>query len=143
RGPRRKRTPKESRLLACPRLAPDWEFSALAALIKPQLKSAIMHRSGDQPWTEEHTQAVREVSEVIGQRLGFRPVIYLAHAGDYHFAMKYSPDQEAEAIAFAKTLSIKLRDLWFVAGRYFVKDGAFFRRGRGYRFPLIPAGEVH
>src|SRR5687767_15860243 len=47
RGPRRAtRSSASSLLLACPRLSPEWELSALRALIKPQLGSRIRHRNG-------------------------------------------------------------------------------------------------
>jgi hypothetical protein len=114
----------------------------LAALIKPQFKASIMHRNSAQVWNNTCDEALNETARMIGQRIDFRPIIHRSE-GDYHFAFNFLYEQQAEAIAFARMLSMRLPGLWFTIDRYFVKAGVFYRRGRGYKFPLVPAAQVH
>ena len=86
RGPRRRRRPvPETLLLACPRVAPDWELGALRALIKPQTRGAIAHRAALQPWTREAPGVLEAARRDALARLGLDLDLHFPSGGDYHF----------------------------------------------------------
>jgi len=130
-------------VLACPRISPEWELSALQALIKPQLKGAILHRHGKQKWTRWEQRAVEKAAARLQERLGCKLVVHLPAAGDYHFVIDVADANSDETRAFAAVLSRALPDLWLVVGRLFVNNGRFFRRRYGYKLSLVPATNVH
>jgi len=43
----------------------------------------------------------------------------------------------------ALVISKQLPGAWIVLGRLFVRDGAFFRRARGFKLTLAPAANIH
>ena len=143
RGPGRRARVGRLRVLGCPRVASDWELGALRALLKPQLKGAILHRSGDQPWPRNGRELALAARELVRQRLGAAPEWHFPLAGDYHAIASYAPEHEDAARAVALLLSRRMGGLWFVVGRLFVRDGRFYRRERGYKLNLVPATNVH
>jgi hypothetical protein len=143
RGPRRKRAVRETLLLACPRVAPDWELGALRALMKPQTRGAIAHRKAGQAWSGSGVSVVEQSQADARDRLGFAPDVRFAEAGDYFFTAEVPRAACEEAKGFAVLLSTRLPGVWLVLGRVFVKDGRFFRRERGIKLNLVPATNVH
>lgn len=115
----------------------------MRALIKPQTKGAILHKSAGQKLPSDARQRVSDVSAVVAQRLGFSPAIHWPGAGDYAFAAEIQPDDTAYARALALAVSRELPGVWLVLGRLFVRDGQFYRRQRGYKLNLVPASNVH
>ena len=143
RGPRRKRQPRETLLLACPRVAPDWELGALRALMKPQTRGAIAHRAAAQAWPRGAAEVIEQSRGVARERIGFDADIRFALAGDYFFAAEVARSACEEAKGFTLLLSKRLPGLWFVLGKLFVKAGRFYRRERGFKLNLVPATNVH
>ena len=143
RGPRRKRVACETLLLACPRVAPDWELGALRALMKPQTRGAIAHRPAGQAWPSNGAEVADRSRADARERLGFDLDLRFAHAGDYFFTAEVPRAACEEAKGFTVLLSKRLPGVWFVLGKLFVKDGRFFRRARGFKLNLVPATNVH
>jgi hypothetical protein len=143
RGPRRSPVRRPRLLLACPRVAPDWELAAFRALIKPQTKAAIEHRAAEQPWPADAPDRVEAARHLVRDRLGYAPDLHLPPAGDYRLVAEVAPADLDPAKALALLLSLKLPGVWLVLGRLFVRDGRFFRRDRGWRLNLVPASNVH
>ena len=140
---RTKRRPPEKVLLACPRISPEWELGALAALIKPQLKGAILHQAAEQKLPPDASQRVRRMVDAVTEKIGYLPVVHWPPAGDYLFAVEVTPNELPEAKGLALVLSIGLPGVWLVFGRIFLRDGKFFRRERGFKLNLVPAPNVH
>jgi hypothetical protein len=130
-------------LLACPRISPEWELSALQALIKPQLKGAILYRDGQQKWTRAARASAQRTVEALHDLLGFNLLLHFPAAGDYHFIADVSHADSDEARAWAVALSNALPDFWLIVGRLFVKNGQFYRRRHGHKLSLVPATNVH
>ena len=143
RGPRRKRQPRETLLLACPRVAPEWELGALRALMKPQTRGAIAHKPAAQAWPAKGAAVIEQSRADVRERLGFDPDLRSAQAGDYFFTAEVARAACEEAKGFALLLSKRLPGVWFVLGKLFVKDGRFFRRARGFKLNLVAATNVH
>jgi hypothetical protein len=143
RGPRRRRTKHETILLACPRVAPDWELGALRALMKPQTRGAIAHRKATQPWNAAAMRSIEAAARNAHERVGFGVEIHFPVDGDYHFACEIDRGECEEAKGFALLASARLPELWFVIGRVFVRGGQFSRRARGWKLHLVPATNVH
>src|SRR5690349_14904565 len=133
RGPRRRRAKHETILLACPRVAPDWELGALRALMKPQTRGSIAHRKATQPWSAAAREAVEASARDANQRIGFDAEIHFPIDGDYLFACEIDRAECEEAKGFALLASSRLPELWFVIDRVFVKGGKFYRRARGFK----------
>lgn len=144
RGARRRRALNESLLLmACPRISPDWELAALRALMKPQLKGAILHRVAAQPWPRDAAHRIDLLRHEIIGRIGFEVSPHLPEGGDYHLVCGIAPSQETQARAFAVALSKQFQKTWFVIGRLFVRDRVFWRRRFGTQLTLVRASDVH
>ena len=143
RGPRRPLPATEALLLGCPRVSPEWELSALRALIKPQMGSRIRHRSGLQTWPAGADAQVRAAASACAERLDFEPTIHMPETGDYFLIANIPRRQLEEAKALAVMLSRRLPELWFVLGRLNVRNGRFFRRRFGYKLELRHASNVH
>jgi hypothetical protein len=139
---RRKHSPA-SILLACPCSDPHWELSALHALIKPQLKGAILHRSSEQKWPRDGEAIARQLQREFEQRVGWSPDLHFPDAGQYFLAANVRPEDQDRARAFALALSKRMPGLWFVIDRLFVHDGRFLRRRFGYKLQIVVASNVH
>jgi hypothetical protein len=143
-GPRRSRAARPTaRLLACPRISPEYELAALQALIKPQLKGAILHRSGQQKWTRTARASAQRMIAIVRERLGGDFLLHLPEGGDYHFIAEVGDADSDGARGLAAALSKALPDLWLVVGRLFIKNGRFYRRQYGYKLSLVPATNIH
>jgi hypothetical protein len=129
--------------MACPRISPEWELAALQALIKPQLKGAILHRCGQQKWTRPMQRALQDASAFLRESLGTDLSIHVPPDGDYHFLVDITDAPPDDARAWAVALSKALPDLWLVLGRLFLKNGQFYRRRYGYKLSLVPAANIH
>jgi hypothetical protein len=143
RGPRRRRPTPETLLLACPRVAPDWELGALRALMKPQTRGTIAHRKALQPWAAASVRVVEHARQDVHARLGFDAELHFPAEGDYLFAAQIDRAACEEAKGLALVASKRLPNLWFVLGRTFIKGGRFYRRERRFKFRLVPASNVH
>ena len=144
RGPRRRRAARPATVLfACPRVAPDWELGALRALMKPQTRGAIAHRSALQAWPADAEHAIRSACRDAKARLGYGPSLHFPSSGDYLFATEVADVSLDDAKGLALLVSSRLPSLWFVFGRLFLKGGRFFRRQYGVKLNLVPATNVH
>jgi hypothetical protein len=147
RGPRRRRRADADRrlVLACPRVAPDWELGALRVLMKPHdwTRGAIEHRTPVQPWPPTARRAIEAAREDVAQRLDFAPDLHFPDGGDFYFVAEYTQPQLDAARALALVISRRLPGVWLALDRLFVRDGRFFRRERGYKFDLVEATNVH
>jgi hypothetical protein len=133
----------ETILLACPRVAPDWELGALRALMKPQTRGAIAHRKAVQSWDAGAVRAIERSAREANERVGFAAELHFPINGDYLFACEIDRAACEEAKGFVALASTRLPELWFVIGRVFVKGGRFYRRARGFKLHLVPASNVH
>ena len=143
--PRRSRPLRSSTtvFLACARMSPQWELAALRALMKPQTKEAILHRSAVQAWPAQADDALTRALAIVRDRLEFCPRVHRPGAGDFHLLVEFPPERIEEAKALALLLSQKVPGSWFNLGRLLLKNGRFFRRERGYKLQLVPATNVH
>ena len=146
-GPRRRRRPDGARrlLLACPRVAPDYELGALRVLMKPHdwTRGAIRHREPLQALPAGARPAVAQVRDAVVRRLGVAPPVHFPEAGDFHFVAEFSESESDAARALAVALSRRLAGIWLTVDRLFVRDGRFFRRERGFKLNLVEATNVH
>ena len=143
RGPRRPYRPPVDALLACPRICPQWELSALRALMKPQTRNRIEHRRAAQSWPTDARQRINVAQELIRERIGYELEPHFPIDGDYYFAALTTAHLADEARAVALLLSRQFPQTWFVFGRLYVRDGAFWRRRRGVELVLVKANDIH
>jgi len=146
-GPRRRRRADVNRrlVLACPRVAPDWELGALRVLMKPHdwTRGAIEHRTPVQEWPAGARARVEAARHEVAKRLDFSAALHFPDGGDFHFVAEYTQPQLDAARALALVISSRLPGVWLTLDRLFVRDGCFFRRERGYKFDLVEATNVH
>jgi hypothetical protein len=133
----------EKLLLACPRVAPDWEFAALRALMKPQARGPIVHRLAAQIWSSRAREAIERSVAEVAEHLGLYVAPHFPRDGDYHFACEVDAGEAEETKALAVLISSRLPELWFVLGRTYLKRGQFHRRAYGFKLKLVPASNVH
>lgn len=143
RGPRRPPRLQPELILGCPRIAPDWELGALAALMKPQRKGEILHREPKQRWPRDAAARVEAARQFVAERIGFSPPIDFPAGGDYLMFAKISREDLPKAMALATLLGDALPGVWIELGRLFLLDGQFYRRERGKKFKLVPAVSIH
>lgn len=141
-GPRRKRGEPGVTLLAYPRLSPEWELAALAALMKPQKRGPILHRKASQPWPAGAAARIAEVCQLAGERLGVRFDPQFPPAGDFHMILPIDPPLLPAARGLALLLSMQFPAAWLTVDRLLVHRGKFFRRRRGIKLRLTPAANV-
>jgi hypothetical protein len=136
RGPRKRRAKRDAILLGVPRWSPQWELSALRALMKPQTRGAIEHTSPVQQLPANAEANVRRLCAVLAERLvvGLDP--HFPNDGDYLLAIRLPGDRWLESLATAATLSTHLPDCWLTVGRVFVRGGRIYNRERGYKLLL-------
>ena len=142
RGPLRHATPQRI-ALACPRVCPEWQLAALRALIKPQFKDAIRHRSSKQPWTRERQVTIAAAMRSVEAIFGGGIQSHFPRLGDFHFIAAFERDDAELAKTAAVLVSKQAPALWFTLGRWYVRDGKFFRRHRSRNRLLQPAASVH
>lgn len=139
RGPRKRRPPHETLLLACPKFSPQWELSALRALMKPQTRGAIEHTSPEQKWPFGLERDLREVCGLLGERLGFPIEPIFPDGNEFHMVITLPGTAWLESLAAARAISGVVPACWFTLGRVFIRDGKFFNRERGYKLNLRPS----
>jgi secondary thiamine-phosphate synthase enzyme len=132
-------------LIGVPRVSPERELAAIRALIKPQEGAALRHRidSGEQALPPGGADRVRQVAAAAATHLGLGLDVHLPPAGEYLALAQCPFEALPTGLAVALMLSHELPGLWVVAGRLYVRDGAFFRRERGVKLNLRPAANVH
>jgi len=108
-------------LFACPRVAPDWELGALRALMKPQARGAIAHRSARQEWRGDAERVILAACGDARERLGYAPTLHFPDSGDFRFAAEVEDASLDDAKGLALLVSSRLPDLWFVR-----EDGSNF-----------------
>jgi hypothetical protein len=145
RGPRRYRQPTPRILLACPRIAPDFEFDLLQALTRPKpfRKERIAHRNGEQTWPAGAAAILGDVAAIVRENLGAHVDFVQPACGEYFFVADFPRADIHVARAAALLLSVRLPDHWLVVDRLFVKSGVFFRRRFGYKLQLVEATNIH
>jgi hypothetical protein len=130
-------------LLACPRVAPDWELNALRALMKPQTRNRIEHAPALQSWKPAAEAVIRSACREVKSRIGYGPALHFPDSGDYAFAAEVGSAAIEEAKGLALVISTRFPELWFVFGRLLIRGGEFYRRERGIKLNLIVASNVH
>jgi hypothetical protein len=145
RGPRLYRKPTPRILLACPRIAPDFEFDLLMALTRPKpfRRERIAHRTGEQSWPADTDTILNAITQTARDRLETAVNFIQPPAGEYHVMADFPRAQIHAARAIALLLSHRLPDHWFVVDRLFVKSRVFFRRRFGYKLQLVEANNIH
>lgn len=140
-------------LVGCPRVAPDWELSAVQALIKPQVRGAILYRKPVQVWPSDGEVAARRICELFVASLdrvaGGTSAPEIAGwfdfptAGEYAMVATVRDGDLPLARAIALLLSEQFHELWFVVDRLFARAGRFYRRQYGYKLNLVGASDIH
>ncbi len=137
------KAPAATVLLGLPRFSPEWELSALQALMRPQEKGRIAHRHGKQSIRRDLRRVVESIWSALNHALGELPELHFPTGGEYVFIATFDRLDEPRARAAAIALSAKLFDTWIVAGTLFIRGGVFFRRQRKYRLRLVRANDIH
>lgn len=144
RGPRRKKLPPPGPvLMGIPKVAPDWELAAIAALIKPQTRGAIVHRKAAQPWPRDGNDKVIAGCKFASERLAVTALAQMPDRGEYHVVWAIAPGEIMAARALAVLLSRLLPGTWIVLDRLFVHDENFYRRQRRFGLRLTMAHDIH
>jgi hypothetical protein len=140
-------------LLTIPKVAPDWELSAIQALIKPQLRGPIKYRPARQPWSPDASAIVRQTCEAFQTALsdlsgGFFDLenalkLEFPAAGEFRLIARFSEDDLPLARGLAVLLSAQMPGIWYGVHRLFVRDGRFFRRQYGYKLKIVEARNIH
>src|ERR1700709_1420541 len=91
RGNRQTRRVAQTHLLACPRLSPDFEMSALRVLCKPrpERRESIIHRTGLQHWNASSKRSIQQVAETLATHVGPLPDLHFPKLGDYRFLAQF------------------------------------------------------
>jgi len=132
---------KQSLLLVCPRISPEWELNSLRSLMKP--KGYMVHQPHKQSWPRNATKVIEQTIADARERLGVEPKVHHKPDGEYFFAAELDSADEDAARAFAIVLSSRLPKLWFVLDRLLIKNGRFFRRENGFKLFIVQATNVH
>lgn len=152
RGPglrRRGTAAPRALLLACPRVSPEWELGALRALMKPHewTRGAIAHKPAAQTWAPGMSSAVEQALRDAADRLSLQPPPrpHFPDGGDFWFVVEIAAGRLEDAKALAAVASKRLPGLWLTVGRFYVRDGKFFRRKRTntFKFRIVPAARAH
>ena len=144
RGPRRRREDGEARLLACPKLDPTWELSAIGSLMKPNPATGgpVRHREPEQPWTDDDAEAARRVVADAAAALSVELGVADDALGDFHFLVNLNGGEPTTARGVALALSTARPDHWFRLDRLYVRQRQFFRRKNHYKLELTRASEA-
>jgi hypothetical protein len=124
-------------------VAPDWELAAVQALIKPQVRGAILHRDARQMMPANWRDVVQSTARALAAASGFEPTVHWPEDGDYWFAAQVDSEQQILARALAVALTLNLPGVWMTVGKLFVRDGQFLRRRFGVKLNLVPAANIH
>jgi hypothetical protein len=141
RGGKRADAPSAARatsrlVLTCPRVCPKWEFDAWRALIKPQFKTAIAHRSSEQTWPVGADVIVQDIISAADDAVSAR--VETDGGDEHHLRISFPAKESRAARAFAAELSRRLPELWFTFDRLLLKGGVFYRYRRSTRPEIVP-----
>lgn len=139
--------------LVVPVASPQRELHALRALVKPHhwTREAVRHRlatdatrSAEQAWEEAWRAPLLVRAREAAGRVGVA-VEWTELGGDAaHACLRFAPGTPAPlARAVAAACSAGFPTTWFALGRLYLRGGRFWRRERGYKLNLRPAGDVH
>ncbi len=138
RGP--KRDAPQARVhritLACPIISPEFQFRALVALVKPQLKRGIAHRSGRQALPRAAKRVVLESIAKLGPRTALRTEVRLQRDAADLLTIHFDARDARRARALAVELSARFPKLWFLLDGRMLHGGRFYRQQGRYR--LVP-----
>jgi hypothetical protein len=132
---------KQSLLLVCPRISPEWELNSLRSLMKP--KGYKLHQPHDQTWPRNAMKRIAETIHDARERLGIVPAVHQKPEGEYFFIAEFDRADADAARTWAVLLSSRLPKLWFVLDRLMIRNGRFFRRENGFKLFLVQATNVH
>ena len=138
RGPKRA-TPRDDAdriTLTCPNVSPEYEFRAFAALVKPQLKRGVAHRTGRQALPRAARRVVREAVARLGPRVAARAEVRFDPHDATLLTIRFDPRDARRARAAALDISTRLAELWFLFDDRMLHGGRFYRRQGRYR--LVP-----
>jgi hypothetical protein len=139
-----RRRPAPARLiLGCPKICPEYALGALRALIKPQFKTAILHREPQQKWRPGMEKIVRDGAGIVADKLGWIPALHFPDAGDFYFIVDVDARDIEAAKALAVLLTQRLDGFWLTLGKWYIRRGKFFKRHRSHNILMQPASSVH
>ena len=138
RGPKRatSRDGADRVTLRCPALSPEYQFRAFVALIKPQFKPGVAHRSGRQALPRAARRVVLESIANLGPRVGSRVEVRFDRGTADLLTIRFDPRDARRARACALELSARFDNLWFLFNGRLLHGGRFYRRQGRYR--LVP-----
>lgn len=142
---RRPRVPPTRVLVGVPRISPERELAAIQALIKPQAGRALAQHidAGEQHWPADARDRTAAVEAVARDYFDLELTIHLPAAGEYLAVAGVDGGTLPAALAAGLFLSRAFPGTWVVVGRLFARDETFYRRERGVKLNLRPAGDVH
>ena len=138
RGPKRgaPQARVDRTVLACPAVSPEFRFRAFVALVKPQLKRGIAHRTGRQALPRAAKRVVLESIEKLGPRVAPRTEVRLQPDSVDLLTIRFHPRDARLARSFALGFSTRFPKLWFLFDGRLLHGGRFYRRQGRYR--LMP-----
>jgi hypothetical protein len=132
----------QTRVLACPRISPQWELAAQLALVKPKpyTKSAMGGHDPRQRWPRTGRAIV---DELLGKLPAGTASVRYPRDGDQLLIIEINGDVPGVAKRFARRLSRALPELWFtLTPSTYVCDGQFYRRCGKYNLELVRTTRV-
>lgn len=153
----RKRAPDGPLSLEVPVASPQRQLHALRVTVKPHdwTREAIQHRlavdshvGAEQTWHPEWADSLASAAQGAAERLRIGLSLESGSAAadpdGIHMAVRFAPGTPlAAARAVAVVCSSRLPDTWFRLEPLALLGGRFYRRERGYRLHLRPAGDIH
>lgn len=134
---RRSPPPQVDRIVfRCPSVSPEYELRAFIALVKPQFKRAVTHRSGRQVLPRAAGRIVGELIANLGPRVAARTEGRVCPADDNLLQIEFDPRDARRARALAIDISTRFASLWFFFNDRLLHGGRFYRRQGRYR--LVP-----
>ncbi len=137
RGPKRDEVREIDRIvLSCPKVSPEYQFRAFLALVKPQFKKAVVHRSGKQTWPRSARKVVVESIEKFATSRSRAPLVSIQRDAVDLLAIEFDPRDARRARSISLEISQRLPKLWFVFDGRLLHAGRFYRQQGRYR--LVP-----
>ena len=138
RGPKRApfRDDADRVTLTCPALSPEYQFRAFVALVKPQFKPGVAHRSGRQALPRAAKRVVLQGITKRGPHVASRTTVRFDRDAADLLRIDFDPRDARHARAVAIDVSTRLPKLWFLLDGRLLNGGRFYRRLGRYR--LLP-----